>query len=217
MRSMVALTSKIQFRTLCKQTLLARRGWDIKDHKITMQLKPLLKRCQRVLLYCPLSHEANLMPLIKWARQRGIKIFLPILHQGSLQATPYRLPLARKAYQILEPAPSCIYQTPLDLAIVPVLGIDAMGRRIGFGKGYYDRFFAKRPQVPLIFVARQILRSQSVLGENHDIVSSRFIDQRTLNKINKRIINGVFTGNFSPVHAHGFLRLLVHQEIYARP
>ncbi|MFC3848410.1 5-formyltetrahydrofolate cyclo-ligase [Helicobacter baculiformis] len=195
--------SKAQFRTLCKTILFKKRGWDIKDHKIIAQLKPLLKPYKRLLLYCHLPHEPNLMPLIAWARRHKIKVFVPTLQQGHLHATPYRLPLVRKTYHILEPSPTRAYFKPLELAIVPVLGIDKAGRRIGFGKGYYDLFFATHPKIPIIFTARQILQSQSLLGENHDIVSARYLDQRTPNKINKRITNGIHVRDRASMRAHG--------------
>ncbi len=200
-------STKAQFRTWCKHQLFKQQGWDIKDHKITTQLQPHLKPCKRVLLFCPLAHEPNLMPLIKWARQRHIQVFVPTLAQDRLRATPYRLPLQRKKYGILEPAPSLL-RAKLDLGIIPVLGMDKAHRRIGFGKGYYDSFFAKHPNVPLIFIARKILQSQNLLGDNHDIVSARYFEQRTTKKINTRITNGLCHRNCSPLRPHRLLRLL---------
>jgi 5-formyltetrahydrofolate cyclo-ligase len=47
---------------------------------------------------------------------------------------------------ILEPNPQSAIRYPLseiDLVIVPLLGFDKQGNRVGYGKGFYDRFLAR--------------------------------------------------------------------------
>ncbi|WP_104750533.1 5-formyltetrahydrofolate cyclo-ligase [Helicobacter cynogastricus] len=191
---LVFAMTKIQFRALCKRILNKNRGWDIRDHKITAHLKKMLQGTRAVLLFCPLPHEPDIRPLIIWARRHKIKVFVPILHHNLLKPTPYRLPLSKRCYKIYEPSPSLV-AAKFDLAIVPVLGVDGAGRRIGFGKGYYDTFFAHKKSVKLIFIARKILRTKSLLGANHDIVSARCIDGRIPNTY-KRFINAKYFHNY---------------------
>ena len=44
---------------------------------------------------------------------------------------------------IPEPIHKAIYQSNPDLILVPLLGFDKKGNRVGYGKGFYDRFLAK--------------------------------------------------------------------------
>ena len=59
----------------------------------------------------------------------------------SFKMVPLRLPLERKAFGIYEPRASHRKINLIDVAIVPAVGVDGSLRRIGFGKGMYDRFF----------------------------------------------------------------------------
>jgi 5-formyltetrahydrofolate cyclo-ligase len=56
--------------------------------------------------------------------------------------------LAKNSWGIPEPSPSdgrldCFQANGLDLILMPGLAFDTNGNRIGYGKGYYDRFLQK--------------------------------------------------------------------------
>jgi 5-formyltetrahydrofolate cyclo-ligase len=46
------------------------------------------------------------------------------------------------AFKVLVPAKSAAYLVP-DIVITPMLAFDAMGNRLGYGGGFYDRTLAK--------------------------------------------------------------------------
>ena len=50
-------------------------------------------------------------------------------------------------FGLLEPAPDCpnLPLKQLDLLLVPGIGFDALGRRLGRGKGYYDQLLSHTP------------------------------------------------------------------------
>ncbi len=52
--------------------------------------------------------------------------------------------LEENAWGIVEPVDGeTIAETQLDVVLVPLLVVDKTGNRIGYGKGFYDRFLAK--------------------------------------------------------------------------
>jgi len=69
---------------------------------------------------------------------------VPFMEGESFRLVQYRLPLRTKQYGVREPNFSRKYRKKqIDMAIVPIVGTDKTFRRIGFGKGMYDRFFAR--------------------------------------------------------------------------
>lgn len=81
-------------------------------------------------------------------------LFVPVtqFNQGTMIQVPFRLGDALKmnAYQIPEPIAKLnpIAPNDLDVVFIPLLQADQQGNRIGYGKGFYDRYLALcRPDV----------------------------------------------------------------------
>jgi 5-formyltetrahydrofolate cyclo-ligase len=97
---------------------------------------------------------------------------------NTLKAVPFRLPLYKKKYNIYEPKDSNL-RVKLDLAIVPIIGTDSSFRRVGFGVGFYDRFFASLDYKPkIIFTQLSLCKSKTTLTEIHDIKSDYIITDK---------------------------------------
>lgn len=110
----------------------------------------LFIRAKRIGFYLPSDGEISPLPLIKQALAMGKKCFLPVLHpvrHNRLWFARYRpgTRLIKNCYGISEPnirlEPRALPQA-LDLVLLPLVGFDSMGGRLGMGGGYYDRTFA---------------------------------------------------------------------------
>jgi len=71
----------------------------------------------------------------------------------------------------------------LDLALLPLVGFDRRGNRIGMGGGFYDATFAfklARPAAPpqLVGLAHEIQRVGSIDADNWDIPISAVVTER---------------------------------------
>ena len=82
-------------------------------------------------------------------------------------------PMKIGAYDI--PVPDGTPIVRLDAIIVPMVGFDKQGYRLGYGSGYYDRTLATYSHQPLtIGVAFEIQRLENIYPQSHDI-SMQFI------------------------------------------
>lgn len=173
---MVKSKRKEVFRSGCLKRLgkTSRVRCYFKDKKITTLLYEHIRHHQakNVMLYVPLSTEVNLYPLIQRLRREKRVLYVPFMEGSSFRLVKYRLPLKRKKFGIKEPLDSKQYRVKeIDIAIVPIVGTDATHRRIGFGKGMYDRFFEKQNKYikQTIFVARELCYSKEVVTDHYDV------------------------------------------------
>ena len=130
------------------------------------------KKAKNIMLYIPLKLEVNLYPLINKLRKEGKNIFVPFMELSSFRLVKYRLPLKTKKFGIKEPNYSNQYRVKkIDIAIVPIIGIDKTYRRIGFGKGIYDRFFEQENKniQETIFVTKKLCYSSIEITNDYDI------------------------------------------------
>lgn len=103
---------------------------------------PVFLRAECVGLYAPLPGEPDLMPLVPLLLSRSKQVALPRVSSAQMEFIAFRdlKALRTGSFGILEPyGPDAVPINP-DLILVPGLGFDRFGTRLGFGKGYYDRF-----------------------------------------------------------------------------
>jgi 5-formyltetrahydrofolate cyclo-ligase len=94
----------------------------------------------------------------------------------SLKVVPFRLPLKKYNFGVKEPKNSFFYKNQFDLAIIPVIGVDIDFKRIGYGKGFYDRFFATLPYKPIkIFVQTTLCFSYFKVTSLYDIQANYIV------------------------------------------
>jgi 5-formyltetrahydrofolate cyclo-ligase len=103
----------------------------------------------RVALYCALGDELDSAPLFTLARRRGWRIYLPRIERARLGRKMHFVAAGgherKNRLGITEPQTSRTFGARwLDLVLVPVVGFDVQGMRLGMGAGFYDRAFAYR-------------------------------------------------------------------------
>ena len=124
---------------------------------------------KRILFYYPLYFEADIRQTLGLVRKK-CEIYLPFMEGESFKMVTFRLPLKKHHLGIFEAGKSLKNIKKIDIAIVPVVGVDKNMQRIGFGKGMYDRFFSTLKQKPYtIFVQSNLCYSKDALCDSYDI------------------------------------------------
>lgn len=104
---------------------------------------------KRVALYLPFDREVDTAALIRAAQQRGVQIFVPVIinrRHCRLRFYPLKGATSLGTFGISVPRLRVRPISPqwLDLIVLPLVGVDSGGRRLGMGGGYYDRALAFR-------------------------------------------------------------------------
>lgn len=157
-------------------------------------LKRFIRRGKRIAVYWPVGSEMRLDGFIRAARQRGAKLYLPYIRPRTLRLwfTPYpddgtraERPRGRGSLKIPQFAGRKIHAGHLHAMLLPLVGIDRRGYRLGQGGGYYDASLgaARRGLQPKkigIGFACQLI--DSLPAEAHDIRADYFVCERGITR-----------------------------------
>ena len=73
--------------------------------------------------------------------------------------------LLKSSFNILEPVNEEEHQGEIDLVLVPLLAFDDRGYRVGYGKGFYDRFLNERDTLK---VGLSFFKSVGIIADTHE-------------------------------------------------
>lgn len=148
-----------------------RRAWDVRITERLLQAFPV--RAPLVVgLYWPMRGEFDPRFVARTWRQAGARTALPVVHARG-QALEFRewwpgAPLRPGVYGLPEPQGTAVVRP--DVLLVPPVGFDPAGYRLGYGGGYYDRTLAQMDPPPLkIGVGYELSRLDSIGPLAHDI------------------------------------------------
>ncbi|MBI6573657.1 5-formyltetrahydrofolate cyclo-ligase [Pseudomonas viridiflava] len=130
---------------------------------------PLFRRARHVSLYLPMDGEIDPRLLLRAAQRRGKATYLPVLNAWPRTRMVFqRVRPGEKfkpnRFRIPEPRINRAKQRriwALDLVLMPLVGFDDEGGRLGMGGGFYDRSLAYRAR-------RSTWRKPVLLGLAHE-------------------------------------------------
>ncbi|RUM57611.1 MAG: 5-formyltetrahydrofolate cyclo-ligase [Persephonella sp.] len=158
-----------------KRILKLRESYQVNKediYKIKEKFLSLLDKykSERILLYYPHKNEINTIPIIEELLKRKKTVLLPKVEKGKI------LPILISDISnlkvgfagIKEPEGEVFPKNSIDITVVPAVAYDRRGYRLGYGKGFYDRFLQdfKNLKVGLAYKF-QVL--DKIPFEKHDI------------------------------------------------
>ena len=108
----------------------------------------VFQRAQTVMCYTPFGSEADISAVMMYIIESGKTLLLPVTTSKDGDMVAVRVDsidsLRAGNFGIMEPALCNIApQESIDLILVPGLAFNHDGYRVGYGKGYYDRFLPR--------------------------------------------------------------------------
>ena len=131
--------------------------------------QPLFRRAKHISLYLPTDGEIDPRLLLRAAQRRGKATYLPVLSAWPRTKMVFQRvrpgeKLRPNRFRILEPRVNIGQQRKvwaLDLVLLPLVGFDDVGGRLGMGGGFYDRSLA-------YLARRKSWRKPTLLGLAHE-------------------------------------------------
>ncbi len=130
-----------------KRKSLTKQEKEKRDNHILKQIR-LHKKYQEartVALFYPMHAEINLLDLLN-----DHKVFLfPKVQKNDIVFYIYEkeMRFKKSAFGVYEPIDGVVYKQQIDIMLVPALAMDKQYNRIGYGKGFYDRYLrSNRPK-----------------------------------------------------------------------
>lgn len=146
------MKSKAELREIYseKRKALSERDVELFSQKITERIITHFhwKKIENVHLFFPIKKkkEVNTQSLIDELWRKGKRVFVPKVVGDFLECheiTP-KTEFIENRWGILESMGEPLEdKISFDLVITPLLYCDRLGNRIGYGKGFYDRFFTE--------------------------------------------------------------------------
>lgn len=166
----------------CFRKMETKEEVEIKSIEITQKLIKLdqFKASQAVMCYMDFKNEVMTKHIIDNCFNLGKRVVLPLVDtiNGTRRIVPYEvvnLPqdVRPGVFGILEPrkgSAGIFNSEEIDLVIVPGVAFDLRRNRIGYGAGFYDRFFESvSPKCAKIGIAFEFQIYDEVPVEEHDI------------------------------------------------
>ncbi len=147
--------------------------WQEKSMKIQQRIINWkhYEKAETLFLYRGLGREVSTDVIFTKALQDGKKVFFPKVHGRELcfyEVTTMHEFLPGP-YGILEPITKKKEKKAPDLIIMPCLAFDKERNRIGYGKGYYDRYLEKKEGLLTAALAFSFQMREKIPAEEKDV------------------------------------------------
>lgn len=164
------LKAELRRELISKRKSMNAEDKKIADEKIFQKLLPFAMRAGNVFCYASTAIEVDTRRFLEYCLSKNIPTALPV--SGDTELSFYYInsldELKKGRYNIDEPPDiRPAFADEKTLCIVPALCADGDGFRLGYGKGYYDRFLKDFKGTSVIICYKDFKRE--VLKEPHDV------------------------------------------------
>ena len=143
---------------------------------------PVYLNAELILAYIDTNGEVQTKKLIEDAWNQGKKVAVPkvqgdIMHFYLIESYDQLVP---GDFGIQEPKEDCWKIEELTdntLVIMPGVAFDRAGNRIGYGKGYYDKYFGQYPDIYKIAIAFEMQIIESIPADEYDVSADEVITE----------------------------------------
>ena len=142
----------------------------------------------KIMFFMGKEKEVQTEFMVEEALKNGKRIFVPITNTEERKLIPCEIKsleeLVLSTFNVKEPKADCqriVNPKDIQLIIVPGVGFDIKGNRIGYGFGYYDSLLSEtRQEIPFIGLAFDFQIQDEIPCEDHDKYIDKIITEKRI-------------------------------------
>ena len=167
--------TKQELRNKIKQIKLSSEYIKYSDEIIFNKLTQLevFENSKVLFIYVSRNTEVDTIKIIKHAIELDKTVCVPKCFENS-QMKAYEIKsledLEKGSFNILEPKSYCkeINKSEIELAVIPCVTCDVDNNRLGYGKGFYDRFLESTTMKKVCLCRKKVLQ-EKIPVDNNDV------------------------------------------------
>lgn len=168
-------TNKKMTRNTIKEMRLALNKEEVKERSEACVSKvlqfPELIEAKTVCVYMPTGNEIDTTEIIRYCKENGKRLAAPRVSGDTMEFYYFtdETDMEQGAYDIWEPTGTEAVEDEESLVIMPGVAFDLSCNRIGYGKGYYDRYLSAHPRMKKVALAYDFQIVGRIKREVHDV------------------------------------------------
>ena len=168
-------TNKKMTRNTIKEMRLALKKEEVMECSKACVSKvlqfPELIEAKTVCVYMPTGNEIDTTDIIRYCKENGKRLAAPRVNGDTMEFYYFtdETDMEQGAYDIWEPTGTEAVEDEESLVIMPGVAFDLSCNRIGYGKGYYDRYLSAHPHMKKVALAYDFQIVGRIKREVHDV------------------------------------------------
>lgn len=168
-------TNKKMTRNTIKEMRLALKKEEVMECSKACVSKvlqfPELIEAKTVCVYMPTGNEIDTTEIIRYCKENGKRFAAPRVNGDTMEFYYFtdETDMEQGAYDIWEPTGTEAVEDEESLVIMPGVAFDLSCNRIGYGKGYYDRYLSAHPHMKKVALAYDFQIVGRIKREVHDV------------------------------------------------
>ena len=168
-------TNKKMTRNTIKEMRLALKKEEVMECSKACVSKvlqfPELIEAKTVCVYMPTGNEIDTTEIIRYSKENGKRLAAPRVNGDTMEFYYFtdETDMEQGAYDIWEPTGTEAVEDEESLVIMPGVAFDLSCNRIGYGKGYYDRYLSAHPRMKKVALAYDFQIVGRIKREVHDV------------------------------------------------
>lgn len=168
-------TNKKMTRNTIKEMRLALKKEEVMECSKACVSKvlqfPELIEAKTVCVYMPTGNEIDTTEIIRYCKENGKRLAAPRVNGDTMEFYYFtdETDMEQGAYDIWEPTETEAVEDEESLVIMPGVAFDLSCNRIGYGKGYYDRYLSAHTHMKKVALAYDFQIVGRIKREVHDV------------------------------------------------